>query len=177
MGQVAIDVAHGAGIGTVVVASDGYGGFSAGDGFEELSDAGLDGTGIGSSVAGFQFGSAAFLVVGHPALAAEHAVGVVEEVAGIGLDGEVVMEGEVLAHLEGFEPVDDDGTAEGEAMEVLGLEKQSVAPETGDMVGNGRGGAAESASDLSVGHTADDHGEDGGDELRTLLPICTREGL
>jgi hypothetical protein len=87
------------------------------------------------------------------------------------------MEGEELAVLEGLEAVDGDLLEGGDLGQLAGLEEQTVAPEAGDLVGDGGGAAQKRAGDLAVGHAADDQEKDAGGEIGALLPVGRREGL
>jgi len=79
-----------------------------GDQAKQLRHAALDGLGIGAPESVLQTASLALLGWGHPSLSPELGVGEgVEEVAARP-DGQVEVEGVVLAELEGLEAVDDE---------------------------------------------------------------------
>ena len=82
-----------------------------------------------------------------------------------------------LAPLESLEAVDGDLLDCSDSPELPGLNEKAVAAETGNLVRDGGGTAAQGASDLSVRHAPDDHHEQTSDQLRTLLPVRGREGL
>jgi hypothetical protein len=102
---------------------------------------------------------------------------VIENEAGVDVDGDVVVEGEVLTVLKALEPIDDDFPGEGSSLEISGLVEHAVPAKTSNVMGHRGGGAVKGTGDLAVGHTTDDHREDVWDEPRALLPVGGREGL
>jgi len=72
---------------------------------------------------------------------------------GVLSDGGSDAEGEVLGEFEGLEVVEHDGLTEAgvEGVEGLSEQEQAMSAETGAEAGDGGGGAAEGAGELSVG--------------------------
>jgi hypothetical protein len=85
------------------------------------------------------------------------------DVPGVLTDGGGETEGEVLGVGERLEMVDDDGAVGegGELIEGERGEEQSMATETGGAAGDGVGGAAQGAGDLTMGGAGLEHGSDG----------------
>jgi len=177
VGDAAVEATQGRGVGPVVVAAQGDGGFLGQDGLEELADILFDGLGIGSAELVLEGPASAFLGVGHAALASQGAVGEVPEEAGVGLDEQVVEEGVVLAVFEGLEAVQDEGSlGSGEAGEV-GVQEEAVSAEAGEEAIDGAGRDTQVAGDLSVGHAADGPHEEPGGQVRSFEPVGGAEGL
>ncbi|HET6350026.1 MAG TPA: hypothetical protein VFH88_13185, partial [Candidatus Krumholzibacteria bacterium] len=79
----------------------------------------------------------------------------IEEVSRVHSHRDVVVEREVLAPFERLEAVDRDLVESGNVIELPGLDKQAMPPETRDVVRDGLGTAAQRTGDLAVAHASD----------------------
>lgn len=164
-------------VGPVVIASNGECRLGLKEGFEEFSHTPLDGAWIGPAETVFELGAAVFLLGRHAALSPQHAVGVIEQVACIGLDSHIMVKRKVLAKLKALESIDDYVASDRESGEVAGLKEQAMAAQTGNVMGHRRRRTAQCPCNLAVAHTADDHREDQWCEFWALLPIGSGECL
>jgi hypothetical protein len=78
------------------------------------------------------------LYFGHAASAAQRAIGEVPEEARIGLDEQVMLEGEELAVFEGFEAVENEGSAGKDLGTHVSMEEETVPPEPANRPIDGR---------------------------------------
>ncbi|MDO9069561.1 MAG: hypothetical protein Q7W05_14055 [Deltaproteobacteria bacterium] len=144
---------------------------------QEFDHAPLDSLGIRATQRSLELGPAPFLPLCHAPFAPQRAVGMEQEVAGRGVDGHVVMEGEVLAPLEGLEAVDDDLGGGTDLLQLSGVEQQAVAAEAGGLALDGGGSDSFGPGGLAVAHRADLRHEQSGHQIGTLLPVGGGEGL
>jgi hypothetical protein len=83
----------------------------------------------------------------------------------------------VLAELERFEPVDDEGLLNGSWMTVELLEEEAVTAQPLDLAGNCGGGDAELSGDLAVGGARESPVEEERKQIRATQPVGRMEGL
>ena len=145
--------------------------------FQELTDADPNRISCWPAKLHLEVKAPLLLMGRHPALASQGTVGVHEEVAALHLDGNIVVEGVVLAVLKALEAIDHYLAHVTDPLELACLKKQAVSAEAADLVGDGAGGAPQGPGDLAVGHAPHHHIEDRLDQLRAFLPVGCTEGL
>ncbi|MBK7701374.1 MAG: hypothetical protein IPI34_00055 [bacterium] len=152
---------------------------------QQFGHAPADGFRVRATQRSLELGPAPFLPLCHAPFAPQWAVGMEQEVAGRGVDGHVVMEGEVLAPLEGLEAVDDDLGGGTDLLQLLGVEQQAVAAEAGGLALDGGSSDMLRPGGLAVAHRTDQCHEQSGHQVGTLLPVggkvcagsCGRSGV
>jgi hypothetical protein len=93
------------------------------------------------------------------------------------VDGDLVLEGEVLAELEGLEAVDDQGTRGRGQFPELQVQEHAVAAEAGEVSVDGRRRDVEAACDLAVAAAGDGGQEDLREQVGASEPVGGAEGL
>ena len=127
---------------------------------QQLSHVLLDGLWVRSSELPLQLCATSLLDFGHPTLPSQLAVGKIDNKIRVFLNGEVVVEGEVLAELKGLEPIDDDLVNRRTALHHLLVEEKAMAAETGYVTVDGFLGHFQVFGNLSVGHATDSFHDD-----------------
>jgi len=101
----------------------------------------------------------------------------VPEEARIGLDEQVMLEGEELAVFEGFEAVENEGSAGKDLGTHVSMEEETVPPEPANRPIDGRRRDLQVAGDLPIGHAAHRSHEKPCWQIGPLEPVRRREGL
>jgi len=118
-----------------------------------------------------------FLVRGHPAFAAQLAVREIDQEIRSLLNGQVVVDGEILAELEGLESIGDDFVDRWALFHHLVMEEQTMTAQAGDVSVDGLRRYLQIPGNLSVGHSSGGFHDDLGIEIGALLPVGCGEGL
>ena len=137
----------------------------------------FDGLGVGPTQRHFQLVATMFLGFGHPAFAAQLAVGKVEEEVSFLVDGDMVVKREILAVLERLEAVDDDFLDPRGVLHYLIVKQHTVTGEPGQMPINGARADSQIPGNLAVSHTTDSLHQDRCVEIGSLLPVGCGECL
>ena len=163
------------GISSVLVRADLHRSPRGQDDSQQRSHLLLDRLGIRSSELELELCSPGLLCPRHASLASQLGIGEGIEEVGVGADGEVEVEGEILAELEGFESVDDERFVEVRGVETL--EEQAMTAETFYLAHDRRGSDVEFACDLTESGAAEGSMEEHGQEVGELEPVGGGEGL
>lgn len=144
---------------------------------EQRVHAPFDGLGIGPAESVLELGAPLELSSPHPPLAAKRAIGMKEKIPRLDIHGDVVMKRKELAPLETLKPIDGNGVQRRYPPQLPRLKQKTVTSEPRNVMAYGTVATREGTSDLSVRHTAHDHGKDVTPELWALLPVACRERL
>jgi hypothetical protein len=164
-------------VSTVVVAKNGGKRLPIQSHLQQLAHVLFDGFGVRPTESQFQLPAPAFLVRGHPAFPTQLAVREIDQEIRSLLNGQVMVNGKILAELEGFESVDDDFMDRGAFLHHLDMKQKTMTAQTGDVPVDGLRSDLQITGNLPVGHTSGGFHDDLGIEFGAFLPIGGGEGL
>ena len=144
---------------------------------KQMGDVFAHGLGVWFAEEGFQISAPLFLLLGHDPRPPYFTVGEGDKEIGIHLHRIVVMEGIVLAVLEGDEAIDGYFSPRESFLEVLGVEQVAMPGHPGNNPVDGYRVHLQVPGNLSVSHAPDNFHEDFWDKIRIFQPVGDTECL